>query len=137
MATILVVEDTDDVRMALHRLFSRAGFTVMEAEDGRAALERAHRQPPDVILTDLNMPHLDGLQLCQAIREDEGLSDIPVAILTGGVQPGDPRFAHSHVCGVWLKPFNNAELVAAVQRLVQGGRHRHFDDPSSCPYRAA
>ncbi|MEV8510315.1 response regulator [Actinoplanes sp. NPDC051475] len=58
------------------------------------------RQPPDVDLTDLNMPHLDGLQLCQAIRQDPALRDIPVAILSGGIQPGDSRFAQGQVCGV-------------------------------------
>ena len=44
-----------------------------------------------MVLTDLNMPHLDGLQLCQAIRQNPTVADTPVAILSGGLQPGDPR----------------------------------------------
>ncbi|GGQ65084.1 response regulator [Couchioplanes azureus] len=137
MTTLLIAEDTDDVRMVLQRLFTRAGFTVLAAEDGRAALELARRQPPDVVLTDLDMPHLDGLELCQAIRRDPELSDIPVAILSGGIQPGDPRFADGQVCGVLLKPFSNTDLVEAVLHLAETGHHQHHNESSACPYRLA
>ncbi|MFI5492776.1 response regulator [Actinoplanes sp. NPDC051859] len=137
MTTLLIAEDTDDLRMVLQRVFTRAGFAVQVAEDGQVALELARRQPPDVVLTDLNMPNLDGLQLCQAIRADPVLCDIPVAILSGGIQHGDPRFADGQVCGVLLKPFVNNELVEAVRNLAEGGHHQHRDQPSTCPYRLA
>ena len=132
MATILIAEDNTDVRILLDRLFTRAGHTVLQAPDGQAALQLARRHPPDVVLTDLDMPHLDGLGLCRAIRADPVLRDTPVAILSGGLQPGDPRTHHAHVCGVLLKPFTNEELVAAVTRLADAGAHAH---PSHCPSR--
>ncbi|MEV4703970.1 response regulator [Actinoplanes sp. NPDC049316] len=132
MTTILIAEDTDDVRMVLHRVFVRVGFTVEVAADGAEALEMARRRPPDVVLTDFNMPRLDGLQLCQAIRADPVLADVPVAILSGDIQPDDRRFAGEQLCGVWLKPFRNADLVAAVQRLVQAGPHRHDGEAAPC-----
>ncbi len=125
MTTILIAEDIDDVREVLHRLFTRAGFTVRTAPDGRAALELARRHSPDVVLTDLDMPHMDGLQLCQAIRQDPALAETPVAILSGGLQPGDPRTVDAHVCGVLLKPFANQDLVTAVRRLADTGRHQN------------
>lgn len=124
MTTILIAEDTDDIREVLQRLFTRAGFTVQTAPDGRAALELARQDPPDIVLTDLDMPHLDGVQLCQAIRQDPILSDTPVAILSGALQPDDPRIADAHVCGVLLKPFTNQDLVSAVRRLADSGRHQ-------------
>jgi CheY-like chemotaxis protein len=132
MTTILIAEDTDDVRMVLQRVFHRAGYTVRTAADGDEALETARRHPPDVVLTDFDMPRLDGLQLCRAIRDDPALSDIPVAILSGGIAPDDPRFADEQLCGVWLKPFENAQLVAAVQRLVDTGPHRHGGSALPC-----
>ena len=130
MTTILIAEDTDDVRDVLQRLFTRAGFTVRTAPDGRAALQLAREDPPDIVLTDLHMPHLDGLQLCQAIRQDPALTTIPVAILSGGLQAGDPRLADAHVCDVMLKPFTNRELIIAVRRLADTGRHRNH---APCP----
>ncbi|MEV6598129.1 response regulator [Actinoplanes sp. NPDC051346] len=137
MTTLLIAEDTDDLRMVLQRLFTRAGFTVLAAENGQAALELARRQPPDVVLTDLNMPQLDGLQLCQALRQDPVLRDVPVAILSGGIQQGDPRFSDGQVCGVLLKPFDNTGLVEAVQHLAETGHHQHHSESSTCPYRLA
>ncbi|MEV7626499.1 response regulator [Actinoplanes sp. NPDC089786] len=125
MTTILIAEDNDDVRAVLQRLFDRAGFHVLTAPDGHAALDTARQNRPDVILTDLDMPHLNGLQLCQAIREDPTLADTPVVILSGALQPGDPRTADIHVCGVLLKPFTSDELITAVRRLANTGHHRH------------
>ncbi|MFG1603889.1 response regulator [Actinoplanes sp. NPDC049265] len=123
MTTILIAEDEDDIREVLRRLFARAGFTVQTAPDGRAALELARRHPPDIVLTDLDMPFLDGLQLCEAIRQDAALTAVPVAILSGGLRPGDPRIAGAHVCGVLLKPFAGQDLVTAVRHLARTGRH--------------
>jgi CheY-like chemotaxis protein len=134
MTTLLITEDTDDVRELLYRLFTRAGFTVHTAADGQQALELARKHRPDAVLTDLDMPQLDGLQLCQALRSDPALCDIPVAILSGALQPGDPRTAESKACGVWLKPFNNNDLVAAVQHLAGLGHHAHHGAPACCPY---
>jgi CheY-like chemotaxis protein len=137
MATVLIAEDNDDVSAILERIFTRAGFTVLTASDGMAALKTAIAEHPDVILTDLEMPRLTGLELCQAIRGHHELRDIPVAILSGALTPGDPRIADAGLCGVMLKPFINADLVAAVERLVTHGRHDHSLDPSPCPMTAA
>lgn len=129
MITILIAEDNDDVRMVLHRIFTRAGFTVLAAADGRAALHQAQEHHPDLVLTDLDMPRLNGLQLCQAIRQDPNLQDVPVAILSGGLQPGDARIAAAQACGVLLKPFSNDDLVTSVAQLLnEHGQH------SPCPH---
>jgi len=134
MTTLLIAEDTKDVRQVLQQLFTRAGFTVHTAADGQTALALARCHPPDVVLTDLDMPGLDGLQLCQAIRADPALRDTPVAILSGGITPDDPRTADSQACGVWLKPFSNNDLIAAVQHLADVGHHPHHGTPTCCPY---
>jgi CheY-like chemotaxis protein len=125
MTLILIAEDDDDIRTVLQRLFDHAGFKVLTAPDGRAALDAAREHHPDVVLTDLDIPHLNGLQLCQAIRHDPALADTPVAILSGGLQPGDPRTADAYICGVLLKPFSKGQLITDVRRLAEAGHHPH------------
>ncbi len=136
MAVLLIAEDNDDVCQVLERLFTRAGFTVLTAPDGMAALKTAVEKRPDVILTDLDMPGLTGLELCRAIRGHHELRDIPVAILSGSLMPGDSRAVDAGLCGVMLKPFNNKDLLVAVQHLVTHGRHNHTAEPSPCPLTA-
>lgn len=77
------------------------------------------------MLTDLDMPHLNGLQLCHALRRHPELHDIPVAVLSGALRLTDPRIPDAHVCEVLHKPFGNADLVATINRLITTGRHRH------------
>ena len=107
MAVLLIAEDNADVCSLLERLFTRAGFTVLTAPDGLVALRMAVQRRPDVVLSDLDMPGMTGLQLCRAIRRDPVLRDIPLAILSGSLLPGDTRAAQAEVCGVMLKPFAN------------------------------
>ena len=125
MAVLLIAEDDDDVRMLLKRIFSRAGFTVHVASEGASALRLARTTRPDVVLTDLDMPTMNGLELCRAIRLDPVLAGTPVAVLSGGLRPGDARVAGANLCEVLLKPFVNADLVAAVRRLADAGPHDH------------
>jgi CheY-like chemotaxis protein len=133
MAVLLIAEDDADVRTVLRIVLSRAGFSVHTADDGAAALDLARTVRPDVVLTDLDMPRMTGAQLCRAIRAEPALADIPVAVLSGRVQPGDPRLDGAELCGVLTKPFGNAALVAAVRKLVDRGRHDHTGRPSECP----
>jgi CheY-like chemotaxis protein len=133
MTVVLVAEDDGDVCLVLARLLERAGFTVLTAADGRAALQMAVLHHPDVVLTDFDMPGMTGLELCRAIRADAELSAVPVAILSGRLQPGDPRAEGVHLCGVMLKPFDNRELVAAVRKLAEVGPHDHAAGADGCP----
>ena len=141
MAVVLIAEDDDDVRTVLQRIFVRAGFTVLTEPDGAAALRTALHEHPDIVLTDLDMPGMNGLELCHAIRQADDLRDTPVAILSGGIRPGDPRVRESQLCGTLLKPFSAADIVAAVQRLLDTGPHLHTDgtpcnpkpDPAPAP----
>lgn len=132
MAVLLIAEDVDDVRSALERVFAGAGFTVLSEPDGVSALRRARITSPDIVLTDFDMPGMNGLELCRAIRADPQLRDVPVAVLSGGLQPGDARISGAQLCAVLLKPISNADLVAAVRDLVESGRHEHGAQITSC-----
>jgi CheY-like chemotaxis protein len=133
MTVLLIAEDDEDIRSVLERIFRRAGFSVLVATDGSHALRIAVEEQPDLILTDLDMPGLSGLELCRAVRAAPAISEVPIALISGSLLPDDPRAAEVQACGVILKPFSTRGLVAAVQHLVTGGRHRHHGTPSPCP----
>jgi CheY-like chemotaxis protein len=131
MAVVLIAEDDEDIALILTRLLKRAGNTVLRAPDGMAALELAVQHRPDVILTDLGMPRMDGLELTRAIREHPDLADTPIAMLSGHLHPGDTTPIEAGVCAVLLKPCPNDKLRAVVQDLAERGRHDHLG--AACP----
>ena len=125
MSTVLIADDDTDITDALQHVFIRAGLTVLTAADGLEALAKAVRTLPDLVLTDLNMPRMDGLQLCTAIRAHPATAGIPVAVLSGSLRRGDPRAIAASACRAWIKPLANSALVAGVQELLTAGRHHH------------
>jgi CheY-like chemotaxis protein len=80
--TILVVEDYDDARQLVKVMLQMLGYRVIEATDGREALESAQRENPDLILMDLALPIMDGVTATKRIREMNGLADVPVVCIT-------------------------------------------------------
>jgi CheY-like chemotaxis protein len=133
MAVILIAEDDPDVRMVLERIARRAGFTVLAAGDGQEALELFALHHPDIVLTDLDMPRMTGLQLCSSIRADAGWSATPVALISGSLTRNDPRAVEVQACAVQLKPFTTSDLVAAIRTLADLGPHSHSQPGSRCP----
>ncbi|GAB1689014.1 response regulator [Krasilnikovia sp. M28-CT-15] len=129
MTVLLLAEDDPDLRDGLQRLMQRAGFEVHAADNGSSALHLAAAVSPDVVLTDLDMPELDGLALCQAVRGMPEIGDIPVALLSGRLRSADTDLRAAGVCAVLLKPIPNAELVDAVHALAAYGRHPHDTPP--------
>ncbi|GIF14754.1 response regulator [Actinoplanes teichomyceticus] len=122
---LLIAEDDEDIAAVLARVCKRAGLTVLRAPDGRAALEMVVAERPDVLLTDLGMPRMDGWELIRAVRAHPEVGRTPVAILTGQLAPGDPRVAEAEVCAVLLKPCPNDQLLAVIQELIERGPHEH------------
>jgi CheY-like chemotaxis protein len=133
MAVVLVAEDDPDVSLALTIILRRAGHAVLAAADGVAAFELARECRPELVLTDLDMPGMTGLDLCRAVRLDPVLRDTPVVIVSGSLRHGDPRAAQVRACGVLLKPFANDELVGIVERLLAEGPHGHGEPDAGAP----
>ncbi|GIF05657.1 hypothetical protein Asi03nite_31950 [Actinoplanes siamensis] len=121
----MIAEDDEDIAAVLARVCKRAGLTVLHAPDGQAALEMIVEKHPDALLTDLGMPRMDGWELIRRVREHPEVADLPVAILTGQLTPGDPRAAAAEVCAVLLKPCPNDQLLATIQELLDNGPHQH------------
>src|SRR4051812_48435915 len=105
MASVVLVEDNLDHQRVITRVLDRLGHDVTVAGDGRAGLERVEKQRPDLLIADVDLPELDGLQLCRAIRDDPALADLPVLLVTALLGPGDERLATCGATAVLPKPF--------------------------------
>lgn len=117
--TVLVVEDTPDVIRIVH-LSLRQQFRVMAAENGAKGLELALRETPDLIITDLMMPEMDGLEMTRRLREDPRTRHVPIIMLTARGDLDD-RLAglETGVNHYLTKPFSPRELVTTVRSLLQ------------------
>jgi CheY-like chemotaxis protein len=113
---VLVVDDEPDIRFLLRITLELAGFAVIEASHGEAALESVRVSHPALVITDRMMPRMDGDELIQRLRADVGTAAIPIVMLTGtnGAQPGADA--------VLTKPFEPEALIRLVSRLIEGER---------------
>ncbi len=118
---ILVVDDEVLIALLASEVLTDAGYRVVVAHDGRAALEILRREPPAAVVTDYMMPRLDGLGLALAMRADPALRPVPV-VLTSAVA-GDVLERHPGLFFSFLqKPYDLARLLAAVSDAVGAPR---------------
>ena len=116
---ILVVDDEANITRLIRMNLERQGYSVTTAEDGRHALEQVAATKPDLILLDIMMPHLDGFEVLQKLKEDPATSNVPVIMLTVKAQDTDFFEGHKRGADVYLtKPIDPAELVAHVRNLL-------------------
>ena len=115
-STILAVDDDPDALFILDRLLCRQGYRVRTAAGGRVARAALAEELVDIIVLDVMMPDLDGLQVCRALREDERTRTIPVILLTASVQT-DTRLAAMQlgVTEFVTKPLNSRDLLARIR----------------------
>ena len=116
---VLVVEDYEDTRVLMRRQLELGGFRVVEAADGREAVERAGSLRPAVILMDLNMPVLDGFTATLRIREYETTRDVPVVAVTA-FDTAESRAAATAVgCSEYIvKPLDFERLASVLKRFL-------------------
>jgi CheY-like chemotaxis protein len=117
--TVLVAEDSVDTRIMLKRAFELKGYRVFEAEDGEQALEMAKRHRPSLIVIDLNMPVLDGLETIKSFREHEANGErTPIVAITAYDYYGIEEAAFETGCNKYLaKPLDLEELDRALKSL--------------------
>jgi two-component system chemotaxis response regulator CheY len=117
--TILAVDDSGSLRQMLSFILKDAGYGVIEAVDGQDGLDKAKRQTVDLVLTDQNMPRMDGLSLIKALRGMKNYQSVPILMLT--TESGDDMKAQGRAAGAsgWLvKPFDPARLTEVVRKLI-------------------
>jgi len=116
---VLAVDDSLTMRELLRKALSMAGFSVTLASDGQEALDRLEGTAPDLIVTDLNMPRLDGFGLIEAVRAGEKATHVPILVLT--TETGQDLKDRARRIGAtgWIgKPFDDAALVATIRRVL-------------------
>lgn len=123
LAHILVVEDNPVVRMLTEHHLESGGHTVMTAADGVEALQLVSVMRPDLVLSDIDMPNLDGLGLLTALRADPALAALPVIFLT--MYEDMDTFRRTRALGVndyVNKPINGTVLLETIRRCLDGNR---------------
>ncbi len=126
---ILVADDDPEIRGMVMIVLEKAGFKALQAENGLAAIQMIQQQPIDLVLMDVMMPVLDGIQSCRRIRQ---FSDIPIIFLT--VQAEEEVLAEAFSAGAHdyiYKPFRPKELVVRIQAVLQRSSY-HAVPPSTC-----
>ncbi len=121
-ASILVVDDDEGIRELLRMHLSAAGYEVRVAEDAIAAGYLVLKTTPDLIITDVSMPHMDGFEFVSALKADKTLPYIPVIFLTS-VEEGDYRGKELGAVGYLTKPVRADHLLSLVAQHVPGGAH--------------
>ncbi len=117
---VLVVDDEEDVRNVVSYAFSRRGYHVRTAMDGAEALDAARAAPPDVVITDVRMPRMSGLELAELLRGDERTAHIPILVLSARDQAEDVLAGYQRGADEYLaKPIELARLVARVEALLR------------------
>ena len=119
MGCVLVADDETHIVQVLALKFRNAGHEVIEASDGEQALQLARECMPDVIVTDVQMPFMNGIELASSMLEDPRLSELPVLVLTArGWSMDESLQALSNVRTVLSKPFSPREVLAEVEHLM-------------------
>jgi CheY-like chemotaxis protein len=120
---VLVVEDDLDTRLFYTAALTGSGFRVEQAHNGHQALEKAFTTAPDLILTDIAVPGMDGIELCQRLRADERTAEVPVLAITGyGDRSYPDRALQAGADYVLIKPCEPDLLVRETRRLLIGRR---------------
>ncbi|HSK09489.1 MAG TPA: response regulator [Vicinamibacterales bacterium] len=128
--TVLLVDDDRDTLALYGLILETFGFDVLPAENGCSALRVAAEHRPDIVVTDLAMPVMDGVELCARLRSDPSMSGIPILAVSGQAWNGTDEQARQAGCDeVLLKPCLPDRLVEAVGRLL-GGRREYLVRPT-------
>jgi CheY-like chemotaxis protein len=116
---VLIVDDEPNVRRLSRKILSNT-FDVVEAEDGKQAIEIANNQKPDVILMDMMMPKMDGLTACHAIKKDPTTKSIPVIMVTAiGFELNIKLSQQMGATGYVTKPFTPKDLLDKIAQVLQ------------------
>ncbi|MCA1832083.1 MAG: response regulator transcription factor [Actinomycetota bacterium] len=119
MPSIVIAEDDPSIRDLLRQLLVLDGFKVTALSDGSSALDAVLAENPDLVVLDLMMPHMDGLSVLHALRENDATRSTPVVIVTAKIDDETTWKGWSGGCDYYLtKPFEPDDLISAVHRLL-------------------
>ncbi|HEU4601192.1 MAG TPA: response regulator [Steroidobacteraceae bacterium] len=120
MTRILAVDDSPSMRDMVRIALTSAGFDVIQANDGEHALELARKGTFDLILSDVNMPRMDGIALIRALRAEASYRHTPILMLTTDGSPERKKEGKEAGATGWIvKPFDPAQLIATMHRVLR------------------
>ena len=116
---VLTVDDSRTIRNMLLVTLNNAGFDIVQAEDGIEGLEVLEESNPDVIVTDINMPRLDGFGFIEGVRQNDRYRAIPIQVRTTESDAEKKNRAREAGATGWIvKPFDPSKLIAAIERVT-------------------
>ncbi|HMB75729.1 MAG TPA: response regulator [Kiloniellaceae bacterium] len=117
--TVLVVEDNDLNMKLFHDLLEAHGYHILQTKNGKDALRLAREHHPDLILMDIQLPEISGLEVTKQIKSDDSLSQIPVVAVTAFAMKGDEEKIREGGCEAYIaKPISVAHFIETVQRFL-------------------
>ena len=123
--TVLVIDDDPVIVKLLRVNFELEGFNVISAGDGREGLEKARNERPDVVISDIMMPTMNGLELVSTLKSDPNTADLPVLLLSAKAQLADVQRGFELGADDYVtKPFDPIELIDKVTALAAAARRR-------------
>lgn len=118
--SVLIVDDEPMTRNLLRLMLERAGFRILEAEDGVMALEMIAEQLPEVVVLDVMMPHLDGITVCETLRKQAETAALPIILLSARTAPDAIRRGLQAGANRYLgKPVSREELIRTIREVLQ------------------
>ena len=117
-ARVLVVDDAPDMRQMLTRFLHGTGMEVLTAENGFIALDAARRAAPDIVVTDVDMPVMDGLALCRQLRVEEETRRVAVVVVTGDAAEQEAAAREAGCDAILEKPCSRTLLLATIHQLL-------------------
>ncbi len=122
---ILIVDDEKDIVKMLDYNFKKEGYRTVLAYDGEDALSLAKREHPDIVLLDLMLPGIDGLEVCKALKKEEKTSSIPIIMLTAKTQEADKVIGLELGADDYMtKPFGLKELLARIKAVLRRAKEK-------------
>jgi DNA-binding response OmpR family regulator len=118
--SVLIVDDEPLTRNLLRLMLERAGFAILEAEDGLKALEVVANASPDVLLLDVMMPNMDGITVCETLRAQAKTAVLPIILLSARTSPEAVRMGLEAGANEYLgKPVSRNELISTIREVLQ------------------
>jgi DNA-binding response OmpR family regulator len=115
---ILIVEDDPDIRIMMEYIL-REDYDLVLCEDGRSGIDKAVEERPDLILLDIYMPGISGLEVCKAVRDNSEISSTPVILLTAGALKEEVSEGYAIGADDYIfKPFEPEELIERIEKLL-------------------
>ena len=117
--TVMIIDDSASIRLVVSIALKKAGYDVLEAEDGEDALNKLTGQKIHLIVCDVNMPNMDGISFLKAVKQNQSYKFTPIIMLTTESQEEKKQEGRAAGAKAWVvKPFKPDRMIAAIEKLI-------------------